>query len=96
MFYLDKLEFNTIQKKLASFACTVYGKDLSLNLDPSPIKSKVENMLEETKEALYASSLKGNFPISEIEIVIFSASIPSIPNQSSTYFFYFFIAFSHI
>ena len=67
MFYLDKLEFNTIQKKLASFACTVYGKDLSLNLDPSPIKSKVENMLKETKEALYASSLKGNFPISEID-----------------------------
>lgn len=66
MFYLDKLEFNNIKERLANFTYTIYGKELALNLEPSSSKIKVKGMLDETKEALHASNLKGNFPISEI------------------------------
>lgn len=69
MFYIDKLEFNNIQEKLANYTYTIYGKNLALYLEPSSNSIEVSNMLEETNEALHATNLKGNFPLSEIQDV---------------------------
>ena len=69
MFYLDKLEFNNIREKLANFTYTIYGKELALNLEPSSSKINVKSMLDETKEAILASNLKGSFPLAKTEDV---------------------------
>ena len=69
MFYLDKLEFNNIREKLANFTYTIYGKELALNLEPNSSKINVKSMLDETKEAILASNLKGSFPLAKTEDV---------------------------
>ena len=50
--YLDKLEFNKIQKILSDFSCTYIGKNLCLNLVPNNKEEIVKNSLEETEEAV--------------------------------------------
>lgn len=50
--YLEKLEFNKIQKKLSTFSCTYIGKKLSQELLPSNKKEIVKHNLQETQESV--------------------------------------------
>jgi len=65
--YLNKLEYNKILIILESFAKTIYGKKLCLELKPFTNKDTVFKKLSETKEALELINLKGNIPIYELE-----------------------------
>ena len=69
--YLEKLEYNKILEKLASFCHTYIGKDLALNLIPSSIKSEVEGSLAETLEAVSLIERTSAPPISEIDDINF-------------------------
>lgn len=67
--YLDKLEFNQILEKLASFAVTDNGKESCLNLCPCNDKEKVKLLLQETSEAnilLYRKSIPPLAPICDL------------------------------
>ena len=65
--YLTKLEYNKILNILETFAKTIYGKKLCLELKPYSNKETVFKKLSETKEALELITLKGNLPIYELE-----------------------------
>lgn len=63
---LEKLEFNNIIEKLASFTNTFEGKQLALNLEPSANSLEVTAMLNETSDAINIIEQNGSFPISII------------------------------
>jgi len=65
--YLNKLEYNKILNILETFAKTIYGKKLCLELQPFTNTETVLKKLSETKEALSLVNLKGNLPIYELE-----------------------------
>lgn len=69
--YLEKLEYNIILEKLASFCHTYIGKDLALNLLPSSDRSIVEKTLSETMEAVSLIQRNSIPPISEIDDISF-------------------------
>ena len=64
--YLEKLEYNKILEKLSNYAITYLGKTASLALLPSNNKNQVQNMLEETEEAVNLLYRCNTPPISEI------------------------------
>ena len=64
--YLEKLEYNKILEKLSNYAITYLGKNTSLALFPSNNKNQVQNMLEETEEAVNLLYRCNTPPISEI------------------------------
>lgn len=64
--YLNKLDYNKILNILETFAKTIYGKKLCLELKPFTKKEIVYKKLSETNEALKLINLKGNIPIQEI------------------------------
>lgn len=71
--YLEKLEFNKILNKLATFCSTYIGKNLALSLSPSNRKEDVENLLAETSESvnlMYRNSLPSFNDIANIDIYI--------------------------
>ena len=68
---LEKLEYNKILEKVASFCHTYIGKDLALNLEPFFDKTDVENALLETLEAVSLIERNSIPPISEIDDVSF-------------------------
>ena len=71
MFNLDKLEFNNIREKLASYTNTFEGKNLALNLEPSSKSMEVASWLNETDECMQTRNVKGELPISQINDVSF-------------------------
>ncbi len=69
--YLEKLEFHKILEKLANFCATTQGKELAFNLKPSNQISIVENLLQETSEAVnlsYRNGCPSFYAISNITI----------------------------
>ena len=69
--YLEKLEYNKILEKLASFCHTYIGKDLALSLLPSSDRNNVEKTLSETMEAVSLIQRNSAPPISEIDDISF-------------------------
>ena len=65
--YLNKLEYNKILEKLASFCHTYLGKEEALSLFPSNKKDDVQLMLLETSEAVSLITKNATAPISEID-----------------------------
>ncbi len=71
MMYLEKLEFNKILDKLTNFCATTQGKELAFNLKPSNQISIIENLLQETREAVnlsYRNGYPSFYAISDITI----------------------------
>lgn len=69
--YLEKLEFYKILDMLSNYCHTYKGKELSLNLVPSNQMNKVEQLLQETSEAVNLSYRNGSpsfFTIADIAI----------------------------
>ena len=64
--YLEKLEYNKIQKELSKCAITYIGKEKSIKLVPSNNKEKVKTLLKETDEAVQVIYKNGLPPIDEI------------------------------
>ena len=64
---LTKLEFNKIQEILSTHCKTYIGKEFCNNILPSNNTQVVQNMLNETSEALNLTAKYGNLPIDEIE-----------------------------
>lgn len=82
--YLNKLEYNKILEILENFCTTYLGKNLSLNLVPSNDKYKVQNLLDETSQAIDFIVRKGNLPIAEIpDISIWIKKLESCSSLSS-------------
>src|SRR5574344_281343 len=82
--YLNKLEYNKILEILENFCTTYLGKNLSLNLVPSNDKYKVQNLLDETSQALDFIVRKGNLPIAEIpDISIWIKKLESCSSLSA-------------
>ena len=65
--YLNKLEYNVIIEKLASFCHTYIGKEIAFKLEPYTEKEKVQKALNETSDALKLTHSMGSFPIGEID-----------------------------
>ena len=51
-FYLDKLEYNKILEKLATYCHTYLGKNAAFSLLPKSNKEEVQNLLLETSQAI--------------------------------------------
>lgn len=65
--YLDKLEFNKIQKMLSNFSATYIGKDLCFKLKPSNVTTIVKHNLQETQEAVNLISRNNSPSFCEID-----------------------------
>ena len=78
---LEKLEYEKILEKLASFCHTYIGRELALNLEPSYKKDRVKKLLDETLEADSLISRKGNLPIVEIENI--ESSLKKLESNNS-------------
>ncbi len=69
--YLEKLEFYRITQMLSNFCITTHGKEIAFNLLPSNQVSVVEQLLNETQEAVnlvYRNSVPTFYEISDITI----------------------------
>jgi len=76
--YLKKLEFNEIKNMVIKHCNTYLGKEKAQNLSPIFNKIHVQNLLNETSEALNLSYRKSNPPIYEIaDITIYIKSLKS-------------------
>ena len=64
--YLEKLEYNKILDNLQNYCVTFLGKEYAKNLMPVYDKEKVQDMLNETNEAVSILYKASNPPISEI------------------------------
>lgn len=64
--YLNKLEYNKILEILSSYCKTYVGKEIVENLLPSNNKKEVQNLLEETNQAVNLTYRISTPPISEI------------------------------
>lgn len=65
--YFDKLEYNKILEKLASYCITYVGKDIALKLLPSNDINIVKKLLDETYEAISLIERISIAPISEFD-----------------------------
>ena len=65
--YLEKLEYNLIKEKLASFCKTYLGKNKALRLEPDIYPNLVQRNLDETNAILELSNRLGKLPISNID-----------------------------
>lgn len=63
---LEKLEYNKILEKLASFCTTYIGKKLAHDLTPSNTKNEIIKMLDETNEAVSVLYKASTPPFSDI------------------------------
>ena len=73
MKYLDKLEFNKIQKILSNYCHTYLGKQTVQNLTPCFSKDEVSNMLATTQEAIniiYQNAAPSIYEIADITITL--------------------------
>lgn len=77
----EKLEFNFIRNSLNNLAYTFEGKKLALNLKPSSNSLEVRSLLNETQDALNATNINGNFPISAL--LDFSLWIKKLKSSST-------------
>ncbi|MCI8471040.1 MAG: endonuclease MutS2 [Clostridia bacterium] len=71
--YLEKLEFYKVLKMVSNFCVTKQGNELALNLLPSNQKNKVEQLLQETNEAVnlsYRNSTPSFIEIADITIAL--------------------------
>ncbi len=71
--YLEKLEFNKILERLASFCITNQGKSLAFDLKPSNHINEVESLLQETQEAVnlsYRNGCPSFYEIADITITL--------------------------
>ncbi len=64
--YLNKLEYNKILEILSSYCKTYVGKEIVENLLPSNNKKEVQNLLEETNQAVNLTYRISTPPVSEI------------------------------
>ena len=70
---LKKLEYDKILEILSKYCVTYIGKELARNLRPSNSKEEVQEMLDETFEAVnlsYRNSMPGFYEIDNIDIEI--------------------------
>ena len=65
--YLAKLEYPEILNNLSTYCNTYIGKEIAQNLLPSNQKEVVQNLLNETSDALSLIQRNSNPPISEID-----------------------------
>ena len=65
--YLTKLEYPEILQNLSTYCNTYIGKEIAQNLLPSNKKEIVQNLLNETSDALSLIQRNSNPPISEID-----------------------------
>lgn len=79
--YLEKLEYNLIKEKLASFCKTYLGKNKALRLEPDIYPNLVQRNLDETNAILELSNRLGKLPISNIDDL--SETLKRIESQSS-------------
>ena len=79
--YLEKLEYNLIKEKLASFCKTYLGKNKALRLEPVINPDLVQRYLDETNAILELSNRLGKLPISNIDDL--SETLKRIESQSS-------------
>ena len=79
--YLEKLEYNLIKEKLASFCRTYSGKNKALRLEPIINPDLVQRNLDETNAILELSNRLGKLPISNIDDL--SETLKRIESQSS-------------
>ena len=70
---LKKLEYDKILEILSKYCVTYIGKELARNLRPSNSKEEVQEMLDETFEAVnlsYRNSMPGFYEIDSIDIEV--------------------------
>lgn len=70
---LKKLEYDKILEMLSKYCATYMGKEIARNLRPSNSKEEVQEMLDETFEAVnlsYRNSMPGFYEIDNIDIEI--------------------------
>ena len=79
--YLEKLEYNLIKEKLASFCRTYSGKNKALRLEPVINPDLVQRNLDETNAILELSNRLGKLPISNIDDL--SETLKRIESHSS-------------
>ena len=65
--FLEKLEYNLIKEKLASFCKTFDGKNKATQLEPDSDQEQVQKNLDETNALIELSSRLGNLPISSLD-----------------------------
>ena len=65
--FLEKLEYNLIKEKLASFCKTFNGKNKAIQLEPDSDQELVQKNLDETNALIELSSRLGNLPISSLD-----------------------------
>ena len=65
--FLEKLEYNLIKEKLASFCKTFDGKNKAIQLEPDSDQELVQKNLDETNALIELSSRLGNLPISSLD-----------------------------
>lgn len=73
--YLNKLEYNKILEILSTYCKTYIGKEIVENLLPSNNKEEVQNLLEETNQAVNLTYRISTPPISEISNIDESLTI---------------------
>lgn len=79
--YLEKLEYNLIKEKLASFCKTYLGKNKALQLEPDNDTDLVQRNLDETNAILELSNRLGKLPISNHNDL--SETLKRVESQSS-------------
>ena len=70
---LKKLEYDKILEILSKYCVTYMGKEIARNLRPSNSKEKVQEILDETFEAVnlsYRNSMPGFYEIDSIDIEV--------------------------
>lgn len=80
-FNLEKLEYYRVLEKLSEFCHTFLGKELAKNLLPSNNKEDVQNLLEETNEAVNLIDRISTPPNLEFEDITFYIKL--LENSSS-------------